>query len=130
MSVKLLLVALGGAAGALARYGANTWALATFPRLGIIAGTLLVNMLGCFAIGALFRMAESLSILDQNLRPFVFVGLLGSFTTFSTFSLELFQLARNTGPVPVIAYAVASVVGGLVLTYAGYALAALVKLPA
>ncbi|CAN5414642.1 fluoride efflux transporter CrcB [soil metagenome] len=124
MIAKLLLIGLGGCIGAIARFGANAWALGTFPRLGIVAGTLLVNLSGCLAIGVLFRLAEALPALDSNFRAFVFVGLLGSFTTFSTFSLELMQLARAGGFAPALLYVAASVVGGLALTWVGYGLTA------
>lgn len=90
---KLLLLAAGGAAGTLLRYalsGIVTRLLGgTFPW-----GTLAVNVLGCFMIGLLWALTER-TPLPSSLHVFVFTGVLGAFTTFSTYGLETFELMRN-----------------------------------
>ncbi len=91
-----LWVALGGALGSVARYavslGAARWLGAGFPW-----GTLLVNVAGSFAIGLLAALATSdgRPALGADARAFVMIGILGGFTTFSSFSLETLTLARN-----------------------------------
>jgi CrcB protein len=89
----LLLIGLGGALGALLRYGlaglVHQWSGSGFPW-----GTLVVNLTGCFVIGLLWAMADE-GLLDPRLQTFVFIGLLGAFTTFSTYGLETVHLLRD-----------------------------------
>ena len=88
--IKLLAIALGGALGALARYGLTLAVQRESMRLPW--GTLSVNLVGCFAIGLAggwFAGRE----LDETWRAFLFIGLLGAFTTFSTYGYESVQLA-------------------------------------
>ena len=88
--------ALGGALGSVARYavslGAARWLGAGFPW-----GTLIVNVAGSFAIGLLAALvtADGRPALGGDARAFVMIGLLGGFTTFSSFSLETLNLARS-----------------------------------
>lgn len=92
---RLLLVGLGGGLGSMARYllgglvgrWKGGW---TFPL-----ETLLVNVAGCLAIGLLASLAETRGVFAGTTRAFLFVGLLGGFTTFSTFGYETFQLLRD-----------------------------------
>jgi CrcB protein len=91
-----LWVALGGALGSVARYvctlGAARWLGTAFPW-----GTLFVNVAGSFAIGLLAALVstDGRSALGADARAFVLVGILGGFTTFSSFSLETLSLARG-----------------------------------
>lgn len=87
----VLLVGLGGAAGAMARYGLG---LLLPARDGFPAATLLVNLLGSFLIGALADLAEGRR-LSSSLALLLQTGLCGGFTTFSTFSLETVNLFRS-----------------------------------
>ena len=92
---KLLLVGLGGFTGALLRYGVSGF-VETFSRTGSFPlGTLAVNFLGCILIGFLSQMAETFDLLNGEFRSFLFIGLLGSFTTFSTFGHETVSLMRD-----------------------------------
>ncbi|MDA1264372.1 MAG: fluoride efflux transporter CrcB [Planctomycetota bacterium] len=86
----LVLVGLGGAVGALLRYGASVQLQSiggTFP-----AATLVVNVIGCLAIGAALGMTGRATELPETWRLFLVVGLLGSLTTFSTFGKETVDL--------------------------------------
>ena len=90
----ILLVAVGGAVGSVARYlmassiqTATGWA---FPL-----GTVLVNILGCFLIGILYVLLVARPDPRQDLRALLMVGVMGGFTTFSSFSLETVTLAMN-----------------------------------
>jgi len=113
----VLLVALGGAVGSVARYGAGL-AAARWLGAGFPWGTLIVNVLGSFAIGVL---AARVGPEDESLRLLLGVGLLGGFTTFSTFSLEMLRLMEQH-PLQAVLYAGASVVLGLGACWMGFAL--------
>jgi fluoride exporter len=91
-----LWVALGGALGSVARYGCSVLA-ARWMGSGFPWATLFVNVAGSFAIGLLAALvtADGRSTLGADARAFVMVGILGGFTTFSSFSLETLNLARN-----------------------------------
>ena len=113
-------VALGGAAGSVLRFLVQTTlrpAAGGFPW-----GTLAVNLAGSFLIGLCAAFAERQGA-GSWIRPWLMVGLLGGFTTFSAFSLENLHLLRGGQLATVFAYVLASVAGGLALAFAGYALA-------
>ena len=111
-----LWVALGGALGSVARYACSTaaarWLGADFPY-----GTLFVNVTGSFAIGVLAALVatDGRLLLGADARAFLLVGVLGGFTTFSSFSLETLELARGGA----LGAAVANVALSVVLCLAG-----------
>ncbi len=119
-----LWVAIGGALGSVARYACAVLGLrlfgATFPW-----STLLVNVSGSFAIGLLAALipAGDRSIVTGDLRAFLMIGVLGGFTTFSSFSLETLNLARAGQWAAAGANVVASVVLCLLAVWLGYAAA-------
>ncbi len=90
---RILYIAIGGAIGALLRYFISGIAYrlmgATFPY-----GTLSVNLIGSFFIGFLFE-ALGESLISPDVRMMIFIGILGAFTTFSSFSLETVNLMRD-----------------------------------
>lgn len=97
MLIRLLAVGAGGVPGSVLRYLAGLAAHRLpggghFPR-----GTLIVNVLGCFAIGVPGVIVEARGAFSSELRLFLFVGLLGGFTTFSSFGYETAQLLRSEG---------------------------------
>lgn len=119
--VNLLLVMLGGAVGAGLRHGVVTLARPVFPDLPM--GTLVVNLAGCAAIGLCAGWLVSQPAPREPWRLLVMVGVLGGFTTFSSFALELVELTRR-GDWPVaLAYAGISNVIGLLLAAGGFAVA-------
>jgi len=91
----VLLVGLGGFLGSILRYGAGGmvgrlkagW---TFPL-----ETLVINAAGCLVLGFLAGISEARGVFSGSTRAFLFIGLLGGFTTFSTFGYETFQLMRD-----------------------------------
>lgn len=92
---KILLIGIGGFIGAVLRYlvgdAAQSWTKSdTFP-----VGTLIVNLVGCLMIGFLSHVGESSQIVTAEARSFMFIGILGAFTTFSTFSNETINLFRQ-----------------------------------
>jgi CrcB protein len=88
---QILLVALGGAVGSVARYGVG-YAAARLLGLGFPVGTLIVNVVGGLLMGLL---AARVGPQDENARLLLGVGMLGGFTTFSTFSLETVRLIET-----------------------------------
>ena len=117
---NLLLVMIGGAAGAGLRYEAGRLALDRFGS-GFPWGTLGVNLLGSLLIGALAALLMADGAADRPLWLLLSVGLLGGFTTFSAFSLELVAMVERGQPLAAAGYAAASVLGGLLLAFAGLA---------
>ena len=96
--MKLMWVALGGALGALLRYGLGKGLADWNPHSSFSAGTLLSNLIGCVLMGALVVVIEQMSQPHKDLlTAFVLAGFLGSLTTFSTFILELFKLTQDGG---------------------------------
>lgn len=115
------LVALGGALGTLARYGASELvpvAPGTFPTT-----TLLVNVAGSLMLGLLLGALERTRPRDITLRPLLGVGFLGGFTTFSTLSVETVQLVRAHDAGLALLYVGASLVLGLTAAVLGARLA-------
>ena len=92
---NVLAVATGGCLGAVLRYGLCNLMQKLVPSFAA-SGTLLVNILGCFAIGYLFVLVDR-SQLGNTSRLFLMTGVLGSLTTFSTFGLDTVLLAKNSG---------------------------------
>ena len=113
-----LLVALFGAAGSVLRYSLYL-ITPRFFYLNFPVSTVLVNLLGSFFIGACISLFDK-SIITENTRIYIAIGLLGGFTTFSTFSMDLFNLLNKSLYIEMISYLVLSVFGGLLLFLAGY----------
>jgi fluoride exporter len=91
----LLLVALGGAIGSVARYSLSGLVLRHTIDWRFPAGTFAVNVLGCLAAGALAGLAEKHGMFSPEARLLLFTGLLGGFTTFSAFGLETMHLMKR-----------------------------------
>lgn len=118
--VNGFLVGAGGFVGAVMRYGLGGLvhrnpALASFPY-----GTLAANLLGCFAIGLLAGLADSRQLFSPEWRSFAFVGLLGGFTTFSTFGFETFAMARDGDHVRAALNIAVHLLLGLTLVWLAY----------
>ena len=118
---QLLCAGAGGFCGAVARLGVTLGMNKLVPSFP--AGTMLVNLLGCLLLGALMGATNETKTLSAEARSFLSVGLLGSFTTFATFSYEGFRLIRQRSQGPAVIYVVGSVVLGLLLFLVGNELA-------
>ena len=118
--IKVLLVGLGGFLGSIARYWMSglvqNQSAGTFP-----AGTLTVNVLGCFVLGALSELAEARGFLSAEARTFAVIGLLGGFTTFSAFGNETLNLMRERDFAPALANVAANVILGVAAVWVGRA---------
>lgn len=117
----LILVAAGGALGALARHLASKLALA-FTPLTFPWGTYLINVTGCFAMGVVAGLANGGSF-SPGARLFVATGLLGGYTTFSAFGLEAQGLISNGRLIAALAYVLGQVFLGVVGVFLGLAVA-------
>ena len=127
MKVALLnaaLVGSGGFLGALARYGLGGLVHRQIPLSTFPFGTLVVNLVGCFGIGMIAGLAESRQFFAPEVRTFVLIGVLGGFTTFSTFGYETFALIRDTEYLRAITNIGLQVIGGLTLVWLGFLVAA------
>lgn len=95
MALTYLWVAFGSALGGVARFALTRWTLIFSERLPW--GTVLINVAGCFLIGffGTYTLASGRHVVSENTRLFVMVGVCGGFTTFSSFSLQTFDLLRS-----------------------------------
>lgn len=120
---EVLLIGLGGGVGAIFRFFISRLSQGifgfTFPY-----GTLIVNIIGAFLIGFLSLVIfDRVTFWGQELRALLIIGLLGGFTTFSSFSFESVELWRNGEIIKTFFYIILSVVLCLVATWAGMILA-------
>jgi CrcB protein len=122
--MRFLLVCLGGALGAGARYAVSGWSLrllgSAFPW-----GTLVVNVIGSFFLGLLMEAGLRTDVLSPNLRIAIAVGVLGGFTTFSTFSYETLALLREGALRLGLLNVFVQIFGGLAAAFLGLAAAGL-----
>ncbi|HHL34573.1 MAG TPA: fluoride efflux transporter CrcB [Desulfobulbaceae bacterium] len=93
--VRLGIIGAGGFVGAVLRYLVSGWVQYRSGSLIFPFGTMSVNMIGCLVIGFMTYLVESRSMFSPELRSFVLIGLLGAFTTFSTFGNETLGLIRD-----------------------------------
>jgi fluoride exporter len=115
-----LAAALGGALGALARWGVAE-ALPSSPA-GWPWATLLVNLTGCALIGLLLVVLQARFPRHPWLRPFLATGVLGGYTTFSTFTVDAVRLVEDGAVGVAVGYLAASVLGGLLAVVGGLAI--------
>ena len=117
-----LLVGFGGALGSIARFWLSglvaTHVGETFPW-----GTLVINVSGSLLIGIVLQLALSRAGFNPYLRLFFATGILGGYTTFSTYAFEIYNLSTSAPPVQSLGYALGSVIAGVAAAYAGTLLA-------
>lgn len=121
----LVLVAVGGAVGAVARAVMSAAVQARWPSL-MPWGTIVVNIGGCLALGLLLGSLESRPQLAPAWRSFAAVGVLGAFTTFSTFELETLALLQRDALPAALVNVAGSVLLGLLAVWTGHAVGRLV----
>ncbi|MBM4761486.1 fluoride efflux transporter CrcB [Bacillus sp. B15-48] len=114
--MKIIMIGIGGFLGAISRYGMGEW---LHTENGFPVGTLTVNLLGCFLLGWFLAFAKR-----KNLRTEITMlfgtGFLGSFTTFSTFSVETVYLIENGQFLFAFSYVAASMLAGILSAYIGF----------
>jgi CrcB protein len=125
---NLLLVGVGGALGSMARHGIAAAIARISPARVVPYATMTVNLAGCLVIGALAGLIASQRLtMTPALRAFVFVGVLGGFTTFSSFGLDTFTLAHGGRAGAAATNVAIQVAVGCALVAAGYAAGARVQ---
>ena len=117
---SVLLVGAGGFLGSIGRYLIGGWVHRLVPFAAFPVGTLVVNLSGCFLIGLLGGLAESRQLFGADTRIFLLIGVLGGFTTFSTFAYETLALARDADVGRVLANVGAQVLLGLLACWLGH----------
>ncbi|MCG8592579.1 MAG: fluoride efflux transporter CrcB [Proteobacteria bacterium] len=116
--MKWLLIAFGGGLGAVLRFSLALWVDQRVP-LSFPWGTFAVNGLGCLAIGVVATVADAHTQFPAGWRLFLITGVLGGFTTFSTFGLETWRLVENGALAAAAINAFGSVAVGLVAVVCG-----------
>jgi len=122
---RVLLVGLGGFLGSALRYLVGTWVGRMKAGWPFPIETLLINVAGCVVIGFLGGLGESRGMFSPPTRAFLFIGVLGGYTTFSTFGYETFQLLRDAQWLAAAASVALQVGLGIGGVWAGHSLARL-----
>ncbi|MET8878451.1 fluoride efflux transporter CrcB [Nocardia sp. NPDC004604] len=109
--VVLVVISLGGGLGALLRYAIGVW----WPGQPhqVPWSTFTINVVGCFAIGILMVLITGVWVAHRLLRPFLGIGFLGGFTTFSTYSVEVRRLLQSGATVEALGYLGGTMVAAL-----------------
>jgi len=116
----LLVIAAGGVLGALLRYQLGRWWPTPVPQFPWT--TLLINLTGCLAIGSLLVTLTSRGSAHPWLRPFLGTGVLGGYTTFSTYAVDIVLLIRVGHPAAALAYLAGTLAGSLTAVGVGMTL--------
>jgi len=117
---QMLLVGLGGFIGSIGRYKLGGWVLHHTVDWRFPLGTFIVNIVGCFLIGAIAGWAVKHQHLGADVSIFLIPGILGGFTTFSAFGFETFYLMRRGEAHIALLYVALSIVCGLALVWLGF----------
>lgn len=120
MLQQIIYVGLGGFVGSVLRFLVGGLAQRLAPMGGFPVGTLAVNVLGCLCIGLLGGLADQRQALDAGQRLFLMVGVLGGFTTFSSFALETLGLAQDGALMKAALNCLLQLVAGLAAAVFGY----------
>ena len=119
--MTVLWIGLGAGVGGVARYGLSRW-LQGLVETRMPVGTLAVNVLGCFLIGLLASLLTESSLVRPEHRLAILVGVLGGFTTFSTFAWETLVLGQGGFPASALLNVLLSNVLGLAAVWLGWRL--------
>lgn len=120
--INAAIVGSGGFCGAIARHGLSGLVHRQVPLSTFPYGTLAVNLMGCLVIGVIAGLAESRQLFGPGFRTFALIGVLGGFTTFSTFGYETFAMMRDSEYLRAGANVGLHIVLGLALVWLGYAI--------
>ena len=117
--IGAIVVGLGGFLGTLARYGLSGWVHRHLPLTTFPYATLMVNLLGCLVIGVIAGLVDFRKLFGPGFRE---IGILGGFTTFSTFGYETFLMIRDNEYLRAAANVGMHVILGVALVWLGYSL--------
>ena len=118
--LNILFVGVGGFFGSIGRYLLSGAVYQLFPNLHFPIGTTVVNVSGCFLIGFITALVEVRNLLSPEVRVFLLIGMLGGFTTFSTFGYETIALLRDGAFLSGLANVLIQVVVGISAVWLGY----------
>lgn len=118
--MNILLVGIGGFIGSVLRYLLGGYVQQSTHRLDFPLGTLVVNVIGCFIIGLLAQFGEKYGAFSNESRAFIFIGVLGGFTTFSAFGNDTINLIRQNFVVNAFANVGANIMLGLLAVWLGH----------
>lgn len=116
---KFVFIGLGGFLGSIARFGLASWVQTRTESL-FPYGTMLVNIIGCFLIGLIMTLVQERYPADHTVRLFLVIGVLGGFTTFSSFSYDTFSLLKSGNVTAAGLNAFGSLFLCLLATWAGF----------
>ena len=116
----MIFVAIGGALGAMARYGLGIYIAALPASVPSFVATLTVNVIGCAVMGVMASLLQIYPAIDATIRPFVMIGFLGALTTFSSFALDSFHLLEKQQYTLLALYMTSSFVVSLLVFFASY----------
>ena len=116
---KILTIGAGGFFGSILRYVLSAFLQKSFSS-SFPVGTLAVNLIGCLAIGFFAGLANNRGLFAPEVRNFLFIGLFGGFTTFSTFSYETNMLLNDSQYIKALLNVSLQVFFGIFLCFAGY----------
>ncbi|MCK5852053.1 fluoride efflux transporter CrcB [bacterium] len=123
----IIAIGLGGACGSVLRYLVAGWTQQLSNTTTFPVGTLAVNVIGCLVIGILAGLSENAGVFGPSARAFLLIGLLGGFTTFSTFAYETTALTRDAQFFSAFLNIALQVTTGLFAAWLGYKLHLLIK---
>tara|TARA_B100001123_G_scaffold355071_1_gene407912 strand:+ start:156 stop:527 length:372 start_codon:yes stop_codon:yes gene_type:complete len=118
--IKVVFIAAGGSIGAILRFLISNYCKYYFPNLPV--GTLIVNVIGSFLIGLFVSYLDNKNISDLIIKYFLIIGLLGSFTTFSTFAIEVLELFKQNNAFFSLIYIMFSIILSVFAAYLGITL--------
>lgn len=116
---NILLVGIGGFIGSVARYLVSGYVQQSMKRMDFPYGILAVNLIGCFVIGLLAGYGESRGVFSEQARAFLFIGILGGFTTFSSFGNDTINLVRESLMINALINVATNVILGLLAVWLG-----------
>ena len=119
----VFIIGIGGFIGSIMRYLIMLWSKSLFQELSFPLGIVIVNLSGCLILGLLNGFAENHQFFTFQIRLFMFVGILGSFTTFSTFSYETIEMMQNGDSLQALLNIAIQVIGGLFAAFIGFQIA-------
>ena len=118
MIKSILLIGTGSCLGGILRFFIS-FLFKNIKFIGIPIGIFIVNIIGCFLIGAFFSYFRE-KITDNDISIFLMTGVLGGFTTFSSFSLEVLQLFQGNEPLKAVFYMFGTAIIGILACFLGY----------
>jgi CrcB protein len=119
LMLRILMIGVGGFIGTIFRYLISGYIQNLMKSFEFPYGTLVVNVVGCFVIGLLSELADAQGAFSSEIRSFLFIGILGGFTTFSTFGNETFHLLRDNQNILAAANVITHVLLGLGAVWIG-----------